>query len=97
MKQKSELFGEMMSPVLLDIESAIHDFTVGGYGKPSYSQEVLRSATVIFTSVLMDKMWELGDREDIDIDTRGKMARKCGEDIRKLVKIYTDVDTYSLK
>ena len=60
--EKSHLFGKMMSPVLLDIESAIHEFTTVGYGKPCYSDEALRSATVIFTAVLMDKIWELQDR-----------------------------------
>ena len=93
---RSALFGELMSPVLLDIESAIHEFTIGKYGKPHYSAAALRSAAVIFTSVLMDKIWELQDREDMSLDIRKKMAQKCGEDIRKLVKVYTDIDTHEL-
>lgn len=96
-KEQSGLFGELMSPVLLDIESAIHEFTVGGYGKPCYKKEALRSATVIFTAVLMDKIWELQDKEDMDMEIRRQMAQKCGEEVRKLVKVYTDIDTYSLK
>jgi hypothetical protein len=47
-------------------------------------------------SAMMDKIWELQSKEEIDMNTRGEMAKKCGEDIRRIVKVYTDIDTYDL-
>jgi hypothetical protein len=41
-------------------------------------------------------MWELQEKEDIQIETRADMATKCGEAIRSLVKTFTDIDTHNL-
>lgn len=30
------------------------------------------------------------------MDIRGEMARKCGEDVRKIVKVYTGIETIDL-
>ena len=96
--QKLEVddFGKILSPILLEIEGALIDYadTIGK--KPNYEKYALRSAINIFTSTLMDRIWDLQDKEEMDLDTRKKMAQKCGEDIRKLVKVYADIDTYDL-
>jgi hypothetical protein len=41
-------------------------------------------------------MWELQENESLSIEDRCNMANKVGEDIRKLVKTYTDIDTHDL-
>lgn len=47
-------------------------------------------------SVIMDKMWELQELEQIDMKDRGNMALKCGEELRLIIKKYTDIDTHEL-
>lgn len=87
-----ESFGKVMSPILLDVELAITDYTSQVGNKPNYDKHALRSATNIFISVLMDRVWELQEKEEMDLDTRNKMAVSCGEEVKKLVKVYTDID-----
>ena len=55
-----------------------------------------RSATKIFMSVLMDKIWELQSDEKIDMKDRMDMVEQCGKDVRKLIKTYTNIDTHEL-
>jgi hypothetical protein len=90
-----ESFGKVMSPILLDVEAAIADYTTQVGTKPNYDKYALRSATNIFISVLMDRVWELQEKEEMDLDTRTKMAVKCGEEVKKIVKVYTDIDMES--
>jgi hypothetical protein len=40
----------------------------------------------------MDRVWELQEKEEMDLETRNKMAVSCGEEVKKLVKVYTDID-----
>ena len=47
-------------------------------------------------NVMLDKMFDLQDLESIDLNNRSEMAAKLGDDIRNLIKIYTDIDTHNL-
>ena len=47
-------------------------------------------------SAMLDKMWKLQEDENIDIDARADMAEKLGNELRNMVRIYTNIDTHSL-
>lgn len=88
------MIGKKISKHLIDIEDMLWKFEMNQGGKPEYTKDGFRAATKIFMSVLMDKIWELQDGEKIDMEDRMKMVGKAGEDLRKLIKTYTDIDTY---
>jgi hypothetical protein len=90
------MIGKKLSPIFEEIEQTILEFEVNTPLPPEYTEGALRAATKIFMSVLMDKMWELQEVESMSIKDRCNMAVKAGEDIRKLVKTYTDRDTYNM-
>lgn len=90
------MIGEKLSPVLVEIEDALFEFEVNNQTQPNYTDGGFRAAIKICMSVIMDKMWNLSNAENIDMETRCNMAQKCGEDFRSLVKRYTNIDTYSL-
>lgn len=90
------MIGKQISPILSEIEGALWDFEMHGGSKPEYDKDGFRAAMKIFMSVIMDKMWELQENESLSIEDRCNMANKVGEDIRKLVKTYTDIDTHDL-
>lgn len=90
------MIGEKLSPILEEIEYALWEFEANGGSKPNYTIEGFRGGIKIFISVIMDKIWELQQDESISMEDRMNMAQKAGEDIRKLVKTYTDIDTHSL-
>lgn len=88
--------GEKLSPVLSEIEDTLWEYEAYNGSKPGYTIKGFRAAVKIFMSVLADKIWELQSDENIEMEDRLKIAQKCGEDVRKLVKVYTDIDTHKL-
>ena len=88
------MIGKQISPILLELEAAIIDFDCHVNIKPCYSKDSLRAAGKILISVIMDKMWEMQEEDNMCQDYRMDMAQKCGEDLRKLFKTYCDVDSH---
>ncbi len=90
------MIGKKISPILEEIEITLFEFEANVGMKPEFTDDGFRAGIKIFSSVLMDKIWELQENENISIEDRINMVQKVGEDIRKLVKIYTDIDTHKL-
>jgi len=88
--------GEKLSPILIEIEKTIWEHDYYRQSKPNFSNEAFRAAIKIFMTILMDKMWDLQCDENMSIEDKSNMAQKAGEDLRKLVKIYTNIDTHNL-
>ena len=88
-------FGKLISPVLIEIETAIWENDLREIGEPNYTNEAFRASIKIFMSILMDKMWELQCNENLSLEDKSNMAQKAGEDLRRLVKTYTDIDTHN--
>ena len=89
------MIGQKISPILVEIEDALWEFDLTGQ-KPDYTTDGFRAAIKIFMSVLMDKIWELQQDEKIDMKDRINMVQKAGEDVRELIKTYTDIDCHKL-
>jgi hypothetical protein len=90
------MIGEKLSSVLSEIESALIEFEINVARPPQYTDEGFRAAVRIFLSAMLDKMWKLQEDEGIDIDTRADMAEKLGNELRNIVRIYTNIDTHNL-
>lgn len=90
------MIGERLSPVLCEIESALWEFEEQNLGNPEFTKGGFRAILKIFMCGIMDKMWEMQLAEEIDMNIRGEMARKCGEEVRKIVKVYTGIETIDL-
>jgi hypothetical protein len=90
------MIGKELSPVLVEIEETLWEFEVHSNLQPEYTDEGFRAATKIFMSVLMDKIWNLQCNENMDMEDRVKMVEKAGNDVRNIIKIYTDIDTHEL-
>jgi len=90
------MIGKKISPILEELEDTLWDYEARGGGKPEYTIEGFRGAIKIFMSVMMDKMWELQCNEKMTIEDKSNMVIKLGNEVRDLVKIYTDIDTFEL-
>lgn len=90
------MIGKKLSPILVELENALweHDVKLGV--KPEFTDDGLRAAMKIFMSVIMDKMYTLQSHEKIELEDRIKMATKLGDEVRALVKVYTNIDTHDL-
>ena len=85
--------GAKISPILTEIQ---HTLLQNYETKPNFTKEGLIAGIFIFQSVVMDKMFELQDSEDIPLNIREDMATKCGYEIRDLIKKYCNIDTHQL-
>ena len=83
--------GEKLTPILEEIESTLFEYEGD---KPDFGPTAMRAAAFIFASVMLDKMWELMEKEEIE--DRDTMGFKMVEDLRKLVKTYTGIDSKEL-
>jgi len=90
------MIGKQISPMLSEIEDTLWEFeaNVGEY--PEYPDDGFRAGIKIFMSVMMDRMYQLQSSEKLDELDSLNMAQKLGEEVRKLVKVYTDIDTFDL-
>ena len=90
------MIGEKLSPVLEEIETTIWEFDANVGLKPGYTDGGFRAGIKIFMSVFMDKIWELQQNEGMAKQDCLNMAQKAGEDLRNLIKTYTDIDCHNL-
>ena len=90
------MIGKQLSPILEEIEDTLLEFEVEIGSKPEYTIEGFRAAIKIFMSVILDKMWQLQENDVLSQEDREIMATKCGEELRKFIKIYTGIDTFDL-
>jgi len=81
------------------IEEVIADIAVAMLERnsiPNYSERALLYASIVFNNVIQSHQWRLMERENIPREHREKMAEKFGEELRKLVKIYTSIDLHEI-
>lgn len=89
------MIGKKLSPILREIAETLWEVEANNNHVPMYSNEAIADAAKIFMSVLMDKMWKLQEEENIPQEQREQMAQKAGEELRTLIKIYTNIDTHT--
>jgi len=82
-----------ITPILVDIETMLLRKVSE---KPNFDKASFRASIYIFQTALMDKLFDLQDKEEMTLQDRENMATQCGKDLRSLVKKYTDIDTYKL-
>lgn len=90
------MIGQEISPILKEIEDTLWFYEATCGEKPCYTDEGFRGACKIFISAVMDRMWELQEKESLDMEIREEMASRCGKEIKKLIQVYTDIDTYKM-
>lgn len=64
--------------------------------KPNFSNDALIDATLIFQTVLFDKIYDLQTDKEMKIKYGLEMAESCGKELRKLIHTYTGLDTVEL-
>lgn len=94
--KKNNMLGEKLSPIFEEIELAILEFDANAGLQPKYTDKAFRAICKIFMSGMVDKTWDLMEREDIPMNQREEMSKKLGEEIHILIKTYTDFNTFKM-
>jgi len=69
----------------------------GNEAKPNFTNRDFMNATIIFQHALMDKAYDLMTEEQLHIDDQISMAEACGQELRRLIKTYTGLDTHDVE
>ena len=64
--------------------------------KPNYSNESFRAITSLFMSALLDKIVDFQEKESLKEKDIENMSFKAGNEVKKIIKVYTDIDTKDL-
>lgn len=83
--------GKKLAPVLKEIADTTLEFSEH---KPDYPKESMLDATLIFQSVIMDKMFDYN--KGLPQKKQEELAMECGFAIRELVLKYTWLDLHKL-
>lgn len=86
--------GEDISPILKEIEDTLWEFEANVGVQPLYTEDGFKASIKIFLSAMLDKMWDLQEKENMPMKDRTLMAAKVGDSVRQLVKVFTDIDTH---
>jgi hypothetical protein len=90
------MIGKKLSPVLEEIELTLLEYEANIGIQPEFTDEGFRAGIKIFSSVVLDRIWNLQESEELSMDDRIKMAESFGNKIREIVKTYTNIDTRQL-
>jgi len=90
------MIGKKLSPVLEEIEITLLEYEANIGIQPEFTDEGFRAGIKIFSSVMLDRIWNLQESEELSMDDRIKMAESFGNKIREIVKTYTNIDTRQL-
>ena len=85
-----------ISEMLINIEENIIDHEINVNSKPNYNDDVFKAALNILIIVFKDKMVDLQDIDQMSLRDSLKMAESAAENLKKLIKIYTNIDTNEL-
>jgi hypothetical protein len=61
--------------------------------KPEFTNREFMNTLIIFQTALMDKLYDIMEYDKMSIEHRYKMAESCGNELRKLIHTYTNLDT----
>lgn len=72
-------FADQVSPVIEELGEAFIEYNSRIEGAPRYQESALFFSAYIFSSILIDRMWVLQEKEVIDMETRKAVAVVCKE------------------
>jgi len=86
--------GQKFTPILEEIEAALWEFEYEMPNtRPVYDGTALRSASKIFLSTLLDKMWTKQEQYDMPQKQREEMVLYIGTAFQELIEEATDLDS----
>lgn len=88
--------GEVLSPILEEIEVSLFEHQADARGILKFTKNGTRAAIKIFMDTMLSEMWQLQCAENMTQEDRNKMALSMGNELRKLIKTYTNIDTHKM-
>jgi hypothetical protein len=88
--------GVTLSPILEEIEIALFEHQCRANDILVFTPNGTRASIKIFMDSMLASMWQMQEHENMNIDDRGAMAERMGNELRSLIKTYTNIDTHKM-
>lgn len=88
--------GEQLSPILEEMEIALFEHQLRANDILKFTDNGTRAAIKVFMDCMLANMWQLQVKENTSQDDRENMALSMGDELRKLIKTYTNIDTHKM-
>jgi hypothetical protein len=88
-------FGYKINEILDELSLAVIEFNQNPR-KPNYPVDSMFHVCMIFNSILLDKLWEVQEYDDMSIEDRANMAEAMGKELRTFIYKYTNIDMHKL-
>lgn len=92
-KTSRPTLGQKLSPILAEIEEAIWEKEANAPEPLLFTEKGRRAGVKIFSSVLIDMLWEYQEKNNIPQEKRVEQAEDAGTGIFLLIKQYAGIDT----
>ena len=97
MIKTNEIIGKNLSEDLIIIEDIIWDSECKNPDEPfKFTKEAFRASLKIFMVNILDKTWDLQEKNKLSQKERIKQTEEIGKELKKLVKKYTGINTLDL-
>jgi hypothetical protein len=90
------MLGKKLSPILVEIERTLWNHEAYVKTQVRYTDEALRAGIKIFSSVILDRMYNLQMKENMTLEQKKQMASYLANEINKLVKETTNINIKDL-
>lgn len=88
-------FGIRMNEIIEELSLAVMEFNEKPK-KPNYPVDSMFHITMIFNSILLDKLWELQEYDNMGLEDRANMAEAMGKELKTFIYKYTNIDMHKL-
>lgn len=89
--------GQALEPVYKELNDTLWDFEATTEEPPGFSEQGFRYAVKIFTSALLEKVWQHQTKLDVPLNKRCVDVEKLGNAIRDLILDNTGIDLHEGK
>jgi hypothetical protein len=89
--------GEKIGDAAAFLSAALEEHDENHGTPPGFTDDGLFAIIDLFVAALMDRVWRLQEKEGMDFPDRIAMVHSLGEEVRRIAKVYADVDTTALK
>ncbi len=94
--ENTQPIGAAIKPLLMMIENALWEYELKNDRGPCFDDESFRAIIKLFACSVIERVWDLQENENMNMDDRVAMGEAVGKEIMHLIKVFTNINTKEL-
>lgn len=93
---KHATMAQAVEEVLTELEDCLLIRSANSADAMGISKDCFRAALYVFQTAFLEMIWQVQEGDNMDLEDRIAMVEAAGNDLKKLVFTYTNIDTKKL-